>query len=119
MGNDCFNDITLITYDKSQGVNNIFGNYLRGADVKVKKKWSNGIKFRFISKCNADYEWLESLIDTYPGWWIKNEWWEEGGNAGVWVGHHKNDKKTIKHIEWEDVCIEELLHQEANLPTYE
>jgi len=54
MGNECFNDITLITYDKSQGVNNIFGNYLRGADIKVRKKWPNGIVFRFISKWNPD-----------------------------------------------------------------
>jgi len=61
----------------------------------------------------AHQEWLESLIDSYPAWWIKNDWWEEGGSAGVWVGYHKNKKKIIKEIDWDDSCLEEILSRET------
>jgi hypothetical protein len=114
MPNDCWNDITIITYDTSQGVNNIFDNTLRGADVKVKKRWKNGMELTIMTEWNPCFKWLESLIDTYPKWWLKNEWWEEGGTAGVWVGYHKNDKKIIKKLEWDDICIEELHSRETN-----
>lgn len=112
MDNDCWNDITVITYDDSQRINNIFDNTLRGVEVKVKTRWQNGMELTFKTNFSPDFDWLESLIDAYPAWWIKNDWWEEGGSAGVWVGYHKNKKKIIREIDWDDSCIEEILSRE-------
>ena len=38
--------------------------------------------------------------------WVKNEWYEEGGLAGVWIGSKKEDKLYIKELQWEDITIE-------------
>ena len=55
-----------------------------------------------------DFEWLSNLLTKYPDCWIKNEWDEEGGMAGVWVGFvDKNNSKIIKQMDWVDLCFEE------------
>jgi hypothetical protein len=59
------------------------------------------------SAWNPNYEWLESLLDKYPNCWVKNEWSEEGGFAGVWVGYFNNkNEKIVKQMDWDDICIE-------------
>ena len=112
MANDCWNEITIITYDDLQGINNIFDKTLRGVNVKVKTRWQNGMELSVRTDCIPNFNWLESLIDSYPAWWLKNEWWEEGGMAGVWVGYHKHNKKIIKKLEWDDICIEDIISRQ-------
>ena len=112
MSNDCWNDITVITYDDSQRINNIFDNTLRGVEVKVEKRWQNGMRITFLTNFGPDFDWLESLTHSYPAWWIKNYWWDEGGTAGVWVGYHKKNKKIIREMDWDDSCIEEISSRE-------
>ena len=42
------------------------------------------------------------------GQWVKNEWNEEGGFAGVWIGYVTTDgEKDITHLEWDDLSIED------------
>jgi hypothetical protein len=39
--------------------------------------------------------------------WIKNEWIEEGGTTGVYVGGYLNGSKVeTKSLEWIDLTIE-------------
>ena len=52
------------------------------------------------------FEWLKSLLNKYPNCWIKNEWAEEGGTAGVWIGYVKDNENIIKELEWNDICAE-------------
>jgi hypothetical protein len=59
------------------------------------------------SKNQPDFKWLDSLLDKYPNCWVKNEWNEEGGLAGVWVGSVIDNKKIIKEMDWRDLSIEE------------
>ena len=43
--------------------------------------------------------------------WVKNEWDEEGGMAGVWVGFVGEDnEKQIQEMHWRDLCIEEKVY---------
>jgi hypothetical protein len=113
MPNYCYNEITIITYDKEQPINNFFDKTARGADIKIKCRTDNAIELTFITIDKPNYKWLNSLINRYPAWWLKNTWWAENGDAGVWVGYHKKGEKTVKQTEWDDICINEI--NEMNL----
>jgi len=81
--------------------------YIYHETVQMKKRGRRGIIFNIWSPWNPDFEWLESLILKYPNCWIKNEWSEEGGFAGVWIGHvDNNNEPVIESLTWEDICIE-------------
>jgi len=87
------------------------GVYIYHDNVEMIKKGRRGIKFNLWSAWTPDYEWLESLLKKYPDCWIKNEWSEEGGLAGVWIGFiDKNNEEVIKELTWDDICIEGKLY---------
>ena len=109
MPNDCWNNITLVA-DKEE-----LEKFIKEEckDVpewayKVEQKGVEGIVFHVWSPWKPNFEWLEGLLTKYPSIWLKNEWREEGGTAGVWVGTIRKGTKDIKRLEWEDLCIEEL-----------
>jgi|LauGreDrversion2_5_1035112.scaffolds.fasta_scaffold59149_2 hypothetical protein len=118
MPNDCWSHIT-ITCENREAVdelNNLIINELKHTEedkyvyhetVNMLKRGTRGIIFEIWSAWHPDYEWLESLLEKYPNCWVKNEWSEEGGFAGVWVGFMNNNKeKIIKDLQWDDICIE-------------
>ena len=115
MPNDCWNNITIICED-SKELDKLFINELTREEdrdygiefyyyknITIQKKCFNGIIFQQLTAWKPQYEWLESLLTKYPNCWVKNEWNEEGGIAGVWVGSVKNG---IQSISWEDLSIE-------------
>lgn len=118
MPNDCWNHVT-ITCQNPEAVgelNNLIINELKHKEddkyvyhetVDMLKRGARGIIFDIWSAWNPNYGWLEGLLDKYPNCWIKNEWYEEGGFAGVWVGFvNNNNEKIIKDLQWDDICIE-------------
>ena len=52
---------------------------------------------------------MNTLKDTYPTIWIKNEWSEEGGGSGVWIYNDLLNlkDKQVKEFIWNDMCLEE------------
>jgi hypothetical protein len=115
MPNDCWNNITIICED-SKELDKLFINELTREEdrdygiefyyyknITIQKKCFNGIIFQQLTSWKPQYEWLESLLTKYPNCWVKNEWNEEGGIAGVWVGSVKNG---IQSMSWEDLSIE-------------
>jgi hypothetical protein len=85
--------------------------YIYNETVEMIKRGRRGIIFNIWSAWNPDFEWLESLIHKYPNCWIKNEWSEEGGFAGVWIGRvDNNNEPVIESLTWEDICIEGRLY---------
>ena len=118
MPNDCWNHITITCENPSvpDELNSLVMNelqhkendeYIYHETVEMKKRCRRGIIFNIWSPWNPDFEWLESLILKYPKCWIKNEWSEEGGFAGVWIGHvDNNNEPVIESLTWEDICIE-------------
>jgi hypothetical protein len=117
MPNDCWNLITIATHENPNElellIQNEFthhidedGNPVYHRTVELLEKGKGGVILRLWSGWNPDFEWLEGLLDKYPSCWVKNEWSEEGGYAGVWVGCVKEGEKIIKRLEWDDLCIE-------------
>ena len=39
--------------------------------------------------------------------WVKCEWREEGGLAGIFIGENNGEKVIDREFTWEDWCIEE------------
>jgi hypothetical protein len=114
MTNDCFNHITITSENKNE-LDVLLRDELQHKkddkhiyyeNIRMIKRGKKGIIFELESRTNPDYDWLNTLLDMYPHCWIKNEWWEEGGNAGVWIGSVKNNQNCIQSMEWEDLCIE-------------
>ena len=90
---------SLVTHEltREEGAEHYFKNII------FTKKCPYGIQFRQDTKWRPDFEWMQRAIVKYPNCWVKNEWIEEGGTAGVWVGSLTNG---IQSMTWEDLCIE-------------
>lgn len=76
-------------------------------NIVFTKNCPHGIQFRQHTKWRPDYEWMQRIVVKYPTCWVKNEWIEEGGMAGVWVGSLTNG---IQSMIWEDLCIDAKEH---------
>jgi len=115
MPNDCTNYVTITCKDE-EVLNTLVrenlqfydgDNYVYKEHVKMIKRGCLGIYFNIWSAWNPDYKWLESLLEKYPDCWVKNEWQEEGGLAGVWIGYFDENEQVIHNYCWRDLCIEE------------
>jgi len=116
MPNDCWNHMTITCEDQKQLTTLVTtelqemsedGTFVYLDTIEMIKRGINGIIFRQWSPLNPNYEWLEKMLTKYPECWIKNQWHEEGGMAGVWVGFtNEEGEKIIKQMTWNDLCIE-------------
>jgi len=118
MPNDCWNLITIICdYPEGQDyINSLIMNKLQEKigdkyfyydNIEVITCGKKAIIFKLRSTGLPNYTWYENILTDYPTCWIKNEWWEEGGYAGVWVGHvDSNNKSIIQSLLWPDITIE-------------
>ena len=116
MPNDCWNHITM-TFKNSEELNLLIENELKNnPTIKIVEQGKKGIIFKLTSDWRPDFKWFECLILKYPSSWIKNEWKEEGGQAGVWIGYvDDNNDKIIKEFEWRDLCVEEKYYFFENI----
>ena len=123
MPNDCSNIITITSHNEEL-LNNFIQNELNPIEmhntkhhevIKIYKRGSYGIVFKLWSAWSPDYNWLEDMLNKYQEFWIKNEWHEEGGMAGVWVGFVKDNEHIINKLTWSDLSIEEEHHLFSDL----
>lgn len=108
MPNDCWNNITIVTRNSDE-LNNFINEEIKDHHLAVFTKRSrNGAIINIWSPNTLPREWLTRLLDSYPTCWIKNEWKEEAGMAGVWVGYvNENNQKVIKEFDWRDLSVDE------------
>lgn len=79
-------------------------------EYTLDQKGTRGMKCIFTTAWNPPIALLKFLLEKFSDIWIKCEWYEEGGTAGVWIGKHRDGIKSVKEIEWEDLSIEEEFH---------
>ena len=75
-------------------------------DYEVDVSGRAGMVVQFTTAWTPPCAFLRTLVETYPETWIKCEWDEEGGMAGVWVGRKEHGYVDVKQLEWEDMCME-------------
>jgi len=116
MPNDCENHIT-ITANRGEIDRLIRNEFMVGETdsylehVKVYRRGHEAIELNMWSAWAPDFNWLAGLLTKYPSCWVKNEWHEEGGNAGVWIGYTRDGTETIQRMEWDDMCLEECAYR--------
>jgi hypothetical protein len=108
MPNDCWSNITVTA--SGSDLNTLMSTEFKDVPewaIGVQRRGPYGVVLRLWSPWTPNFTWLETLLVTYPSCWIKNEWQEEGGSAGVWVGRLVEGQRMIQRMEWEDMSIEE------------
>lgn len=104
MPNDCWNNITLkATFEQ---INTILENEFRDIPSWAYQHIQSGreiLVFRLWSPNEPCESFLNRIVSRYEGIWIKNEWSEEGGHAGVIVGRHN----ALSKFSWYEGPIEE------------
>ena len=116
MPNMCSNLIT-ITFKNEEVLDELVKNelqiydgnkYIYSETVNMIKRGCLGIIFEVNTSHIPPYEWLVSLLENYPDCWVKNEWYEEGGIAGIWIGfiNIDNNEPLIQDFSWNDLSIE-------------
>ena len=101
----CVNYFVLTCHDATEFrefIDQELGDDRGDEGITVVQRGAKGIKFNQVTIGAPDFAWLHSLITNYPNCWIKNEWIEEGGMAGVWVG----SVNGIRSLTWEDLSLE-------------
>ena len=105
MPNECNNHISIVCHENPDQLQQLYDNELKKDNVVHKSE--QGILMNYTTSWNPDFEWLDSLVEKYPLCWIKNEWDEEGGSAGVYVNGTLNGVKQERlSVNWNDICIE-------------
>ena len=107
MPNECRNHLTIVCEDSVEQLNQM---YKHEFDV-FKYDTSFGVKTKKGLMVNISTAWrpidLTILLNKYDKCWIKNEWEEEGGTAGVYVGGYLHGRKVeTKSLEWNDLTKE-------------
>jgi len=57
------------------------------------------------------YKQMEMLLNKYPKCWMKNEYENELGHCGIWIGRYQSGEPEIQKLEWLELTIEELVHE--------
>ena len=118
MPNDCWNNITI--YASNSQIRTILLNEFCSVPAwafSLDQVGEEALQFRLWSPDAPAREFMDLLWNNYEGLWMKNEWSEEGGGAGVIVGR----KMDAQSFEWREGCIEESGHRfrtpESPMPT--
>ena len=80
-------------------------------NVKVSHRKPNHIVFSLDYRNEPIYEQMEMLLNKYPKCWMKNEYENELGYCGIWVGRYQHGKPEIQKLKWSEPTIEELVHE--------
>jgi hypothetical protein len=112
MPNECVNYITIKfkSQNERQDFEMDFMNNHRGLNKKIIKKGSTGIIVRFNVPSEPDIEFLQCILQKHPDCWIRNDWNNESGIAGVWVGYWEGEAKVIDEMKWNDLSVDDLIH---------
>jgi hypothetical protein len=115
MPNDCWNKITIIA--NQDELITLMHNELMYTNIKNKlifhhhitliEQGERGIKIKCWSAWKPNFEWLSKMIHSYKSCWIKNEWYEESGLGGIWIGQNTLHGPSITNYSWSELSIDE------------
>jgi len=76
------------------------------SEYNILNRGKKGLIVEFITAWCPPIELLKHIIRKYK-MWVKCEWREEGGLAGIFVGENNGEKVIDREFTWEDWCLEE------------
>ena len=87
-----------------------WGTSLDRDDYSLITRGKTGLNILFATAWVPPLELLKYLIEKYKIW-IKCEWREEGGLAGVFIGQHNGERSVIREFVWDDWPLDEELER--------
>jgi len=106
MPNECSNYITITTTAETAEAD--IQSILQEIQSKsrrlviITQRNKAGLRCKYITDWEPNFEFIETLLERYPLIWIKNEWISEDGTAGIFVGEINN----IQSLCWQDLSLE-------------
>jgi hypothetical protein len=76
----------------------------------IVQQGSRALQMNFTTAWGPPYAFFEYLLKKFPDLWLKCDWIEEGGQAGVFIGYTEEGEVKIKNLDWPDWCIEMYAH---------
>ncbi len=76
------------------------------SDFQIQKQGLRGLRCSFTTPWTPPYGFLHHILKHFPTLWIKAEWKEEGGFAGVWIGQTTEEGPLVQSMEWQDLNLE-------------
>ena len=85
-------------------------------DYKLEHWGQGALDMKFTTAWCPPTEFFKNLIQKYPDIWLKCDWNEEGGMAGIFIGWMDKESNTVKveELTWEDWCLEEYADRFQN-----
>lgn len=83
-----------------------WGTKWEHTDYTLMHRGDTGVNMVFTTAWTPPLELLKYLIDEYKIW-VKCEWREEGGLAGIFIGQHNGTDSVIREFVWDDWSLEE------------
>jgi hypothetical protein len=85
-------------------------NYFGKNNIEICHKDTNYMVIKYDARNGIFYDYLQKILETYPKCWLKNEYSDENGNAGVWIARYIDGEINVQEHEWTELTIEELVH---------
>lgn len=102
------NGVVLLTSDCQ--IMRIGKDYFGKDNIKIIHRNENYLVVGYDARNGVFYDYLYKLLEKYPKCWLKNEYSDENGNAGVWIARYIHGKISVQEHEWEELTIEEKIH---------
>jgi hypothetical protein len=113
MPNDCWNTITLkATNEQIREILTTEFTDVPPWAFRVLQVGQEALICKLWSAWRPDKSRINNLLNKYNGLWVKDEWTEEGGGAGIIVG----TKDELQDFSWDEGCIEEWGHRLREAP---
>lgn len=79
-------------------------------NFKIEHQGKTGLQVKFTTAWDPPYAFFYNLMKKYSDIWLRCDWIEEGGNAGVLVGYINDDGIYVKEMNWKDWCLEDFYY---------
>ena len=85
-------------------------------EYKVEDVGDQGLIIKFATPWSPPFTLFKYLIESNHNIWLKCDWSEEGGGAGVFVGfwNKEENKLETQELIWSDWCVEEWSNRMRN-----
>ena len=104
---DCWSNITIISNEDE--LISIIQNELMYSNIKNKllKKGDKAIKIKVLTSSKPNFQWMSNMIHRYKSCWIKNNWYDKSGLAGIWTGTMTENGPNIINYQWSELSVDE------------
>ncbi len=68
----------------------------------ISEEINNMLQVDYTTSNLPNYSFLSNLLKEFPMLWIKNQWYQDGGISGIWIGQFVDEEEYIKEHLWDE-----------------